>query len=671
MSDEFTLITGADASIWQLAQHRHATSVTQENISGVEQWEYGTYVSLPYFVFVKRGQKTMLVSDLGLVAELTYIGPNNDGTNLGAKFAVTPTSASAHQFGSYSNVVLSYNDACLGADVGFVVTGTDPNFAPLPSIPAGDSSNSDYFYVKVEPNPDAMGRDQTWSNVFTHKQFGSKALIRAFNAKVMDHDNYENARASDLPADLEHIRGDQSVFVFPGPTSMNYDTSDPIPVPWGWKYKACGEGHGKDTSTMMSSAVDVMNSTMKSSGYHYKAEIGGEVGPVEASANYSKAKNHGLEKKMQRVGENETTTTENTHVWTEFALIVDKRNARLNPDFRKKIGELAAEVKTLTDAQMDSFFDVWGTHWVSAATFGAKGTCTETYDKETVRRIVANDVSVDSEWSAGASVKVFDVGGSFDYGEKKVSDTAGQSERDATRSELFKTYSCIGGGSCQGGDPGSGEDRPPIYLDLRPISELLAPPFFTDPHTTLNLRRIIEEGISRYAFEPDALQPPPLRAYELEFSPLTTTGLASIATTVEFPSVYNGNPYEAGYDFGASMVAKGPPAADPAAYKGPRPCHWEWPELGAKFVIVVGRETRHINILLKYETVESHPVLGDGLSYLDNDSGPDGLDLASTGPFPLHSQSSSSSGGQTSVVDIQGSVTVKEVDLHSLMGIGS
>lgn len=659
MSNDFTFHTGPDAPVWQLQTHLKAKHPTQATIPGVDNFAHGTFVSDPYFMFVSTAKGPLLVSDLGLVADLIYTGPNS-GPNRGAKFAVSPRAPMAAQFGAFTNVVLSYNDAALGKQLGFTITGTSPDFALLPSGPPG---NADWFYVMAKSNKDAgiaSGMNQTWGDVFTHKPFGLDILTRAFNIKVMDIDDFQNPRTSGLPGDLDHIRGDKNALQLPDPGSKDYDSAFPIPVPWGWRYTSRSETKGSKSSRMMSTSADVVNSTREASGFHVKASIEAEIGPVEASAEFSYAKNHAMTNKIQNISAQETTTTESTVVETEYALTVDKKNATLDPDFRVRVEQLAATFKankrSLTDDQLDNFFDEWGTHWAYSATFGAKGKCTETYSKETVRQLVANEVDVSSEWSAGASVKVFGVGGSVEGGHDHGTDTSNQSARDRVRSELFESVSCVGGGACHGGEPGSGSDRPPIYLDLRPITELLAPPFFKDTLTTVTLRKCVTAGLDRYGFEAesrtnDPARSPALQAFEIDVGAFTVAWEKGFAYMAQSQV-----PIKGALTVPPLIVAKGPGFSQIASV----PSAFDLPQPGSTFTVLHSPKTPVAAAFNFQIEPGGDPATGSVEVQID---------LSSTEPQPVNVPiTTPSTAGAFPMGTMQAQYTVRPVDLGSLMG---
>jgi hypothetical protein len=84
----------------------------------------------------------------------------------------------------------------------------------------------------------------------------------------------------------------------------------------------------------------------------------------------------------------------------------------------------------------------------------------------------------------------------------------GYSKKDANddSSKISKTqnsdseYSCIGGSACTVSGHVDGVDQHcvPVLLDLRPITELLAPPFFDDYEMTVNARRRLEADLKNY-----------------------------------------------------------------------------------------------------------------------------------------------------------------------------
>jgi hypothetical protein len=78
----------------------------------------------------------------------------------------------------------------------------------------------------------------------------------------------------------------------------------------------------------------------------------------------------------------------------------------------------------------------------------------------------------------------------------------------ATLGEDFGSCACEGGLSCNG-QTASGSVSVTVLLDLRPLSDLLAPPFFSEIDDLPALRAAFAEAIAVYAFAGDPASPEP------------------------------------------------------------------------------------------------------------------------------------------------------------------
>ena len=157
------------------------------------------------------------------------------------------------------------------------------------------------------------------------------------------------------------------------------------------------------------------------------------------------------------------------------------------------------EAGSLTDQELVDFLSLYGTHYAYAVTYGAQGAATYRLSEQQVSQLVAQDVNYSQAWEANAKVTVMGSGGSLGGGTTNARDQKMQNEFASIVQDSEENYTCSGGASCNGGVP-SGEPNVPVFLDLRPISELLGPPFYDDPTIVLDLRDRLYDEIQKYAF---------------------------------------------------------------------------------------------------------------------------------------------------------------------------
>jgi hypothetical protein len=79
--------------------------------------------------------------------------------------------------------------------------------------------------------------------------------------------------------------------------------------------------------------------------------------------------------------------------------------------------------------------------------------------------------------------------------------------------------------------PGRVGDNPvPIYLDLRPITDLLGPPYFADPAVTVTARRQLRDRLAQNP-KPKTSDMPLMRMFDASLSNLSCGAVALANTT--------------------------------------------------------------------------------------------------------------------------------------------
>ena len=139
----------------------------------------------------------------------------------------------------------------------------------------------------------------------------------------------------------------------------------------------------------------------------------------------------------------------------------------------------------------EDFIGAFGTHYPYAVTFGGRGILQMEMDKTTYNKLVGQDVSIQN--NVNAQIKMVSGGAGFAEGESVSSSFKEGDELPARQLPVDRRN----GGLRQGG--WNVTDRvAPIYLDLRPIDELLAPPFFRDSTIITEVRRDLREAVLAY-----------------------------------------------------------------------------------------------------------------------------------------------------------------------------
>ncbi len=245
-----------------------------------------------------------------------------------------------------------------------------------------------------------------------------------------------------------------------------------------------GEGRVKTREAMSQSSIQEMLGGSVSSSFDINTPKGG--GSFSANANFKTITDtsQGVEKGY---------TFAQSHQ-TRFIVLLDKSKIGLSQNFKDAV-LLAA--RTPSPANAKKLVEDYGTHYAHAVAMGGRIIQMLEFSKE--------------EWGQG---KIYEGGLGLAVeariGPKEVGVTAkGALGVDASSTAKFESkvsssndkWKFVGGSQTGKGLDGWGvtdETTTPIFLDLRVLSEVLAPPFFTDPKVFNTLRPMVYQEILAY-----------------------------------------------------------------------------------------------------------------------------------------------------------------------------
>ena len=315
------------------------------------------------------------------------------------------------------------SSACGGAEACFEVTGTsdatalaDGVYVPVAPLPPDKSltmSIKDRF-GSVPPNMDLAGHcyDVTRMGVdsFTDSQGCRQQIFEKFGE--MDPYDY---------------------------TVTSYGDEKMVAIPYGWKYLPISETYGANSARILDSASDVVDSHQRTIG----ANVSLGLGPVDFSASHNTTTN-------QRTGDmyqKSLTYSEYHYIKSDFALVVDKANARLSAPFYAAITEAAKARKPDFTAVIEEF----GTHYAYATTMGERGKLVSTITQDNAMKLHDEGVDISTAVTVGVTVPIGALGdakastgvntGTSDDHFQKMASTLG---------EDYGNYVCEGGMSCNG-----------------------------------------------------------------------------------------------------------------------------------------------------------------------------------------------------------------------------
>jgi hypothetical protein len=180
------------------------------------------------------------------------------------------------------------------------------------------------------------------------------------------------------------------------------------------------------------------------------------------------------------------------HVRT-YALVMDKAHIKLNPEFIK-------DCKLLLDKQRDqsawdSMIAKWGTHYPYAVTYGGLISYEHEMNEENFRNMTSYGIDVETASSMSVPGMV-EASRNVGFGTEQT-----EVFEKNTRSESSKVR-VIGENKSLSTNPdnlfASFEEPVPIFMDLRPMYELLSPTYFDDPRVYHGLRQEMKKRHDHY-----------------------------------------------------------------------------------------------------------------------------------------------------------------------------
>lgn len=424
----------------------------------------GTFKRDPYYRVQPSGDGTLvLTSDAGFSAILEAM-PGAEGV-----YAVRlPGGATAKlEMGS---------PACKGKDPCFEVTG----------MPGGQDLTDNIYVWRPHKAPNEM-LDQTLGSVFASMPPNFDLVRTCYDITKLD------------PDDLAERHCTKSIFAAPA-MDKSYEShtlgdGHLRVVPYGWDYLPTARGSGGKATHILESGADLQDSLSRTVGW----KTGLNLVIVDMSVHHNKT----TQERAQRMYESKLTYSEFEYLETQFALVLDKWNVLLDPDFSSEVMDLSLK-KGATAEDYRRFVEQWGTHYAYATTMGERGKLVSTFTQDQVVQLHDQSVNVASgasfgmsiplqefgiPGSAGASLGVDDGSGKYHY--QKMTEIVGQ--------DLGK-FRCSGGLTCSGTNA-SGGNVVPVLLDLRPLSDLVGPPFFDGEEDIQEIKETLAQTIAKYIFD--------------------------------------------------------------------------------------------------------------------------------------------------------------------------
>ncbi|MEM8813879.1 MAG: MAC/perforin domain-containing protein, partial [Pseudomonadota bacterium] len=354
-----------------------------------------------------------------------------------------------------------------------------------PEIITIDGIDRDIVPITLHDQPDP---EDAFDNVFIAqaKAVNLSASYRGYDITRMD------------PLHLVEAGTSRNVFELPGAGSTDYHDHNRIFVPNGLIYVPEFTGKTRVTTTTIRTSDDLRKA--------YSSTVGSDFNVLGFGFGNSRSHNEAIETLTSRDREMSISIARATF----YDLVLDKARMPLGEEFEARIERL------IDRPDYRGFVETFGTHYAAAVVYGGMGLLQMEYTSEMRRKAEESGESLNTQIQAAAEKTA---SGSVNSGESRENRNVFE-EQFGSQTENFYWV----GGTHAGSSKDSwsvGEDGAvPIYVQLRPLSELLAPPYFTDPVILRRVRPNLQEAIDAYIAENAArsfvgAEVP--RIYELEF----------------------------------------------------------------------------------------------------------------------------------------------------------
>lgn len=327
-------------------------------------------------------------------------------------------------------------------------------------------------------------KKSAFGDLFTGRIYNFGWSQRCYDMASIDPFNISNANcgAAGSTKNLFKLVNDELAFRW-----ENIGEGGQTAVPYGWRFVPRVNSSATTTTTTLSTSREIQRSVETSLGINSK--VNAFFVSVESKVSVN------AKQMSDEMRSSKTTVTRSDYIATHSAFVLDKTNAALTDEFLQAVETLKADVRNIKPATLafSRFVDEWGTHYSAATTYGARGHYTFRMSEDDVMTVLENGIDVNVSVTVGAQMD--GIGG--EAGVSTGTKVDGKQKASTTLSSIAHTSECQGGGTCNNGEPSDNNRVVPILLDLRPISELLAPPFTRDVEVLTTLHDGVADEIAR------------------------------------------------------------------------------------------------------------------------------------------------------------------------------
>ncbi|MGQ0698933.1 MAG: LamG-like jellyroll fold domain-containing protein [Panacagrimonas sp.] len=220
--------------------------------------------------------------------------------------------------------------------------------------------------------------------------------------------------------------------------------------------------------------------------------VGGGIEAVKAAGSFSA--NASFNTRSEKLNSGTYAFTLGQTVNQRVALVLDKANIRLTEPFRQAVMNATRGGPSVASAR--ALVQQFGTHYANALVLGGRIVEIVEMDSETWGVVASTGFGVGAAVEARIGLQQANASFNFAASMDKAKEESFRSTVQNSKENWYYSGGQAGGsaGSWQVSD----ETMAPIYLDLRPISELLAPPFFLDPAVFDRLRPLVRDAMREH-----------------------------------------------------------------------------------------------------------------------------------------------------------------------------
>ncbi len=358
------------------------------------------------------------------------------------------------------------------------------------------------------------------------------------------------------PWDYRDTGTQRKLFMHFKPDSLDYDLEPPLMIPRGLKYRATSGSWTTTEAKSYSNTSDYYNAMTFGIGVSANAEVGiksqGSCVGVCVGGGFSL--NTEFKNALTKMQSERRLHRFQVAECRKYDLVLDKANATLSDQFRQAVESLKRS------GSYSQFVESWGTHYPHGVVYGAKGVKDISITEKSVSE------SKQSTQEIQASIKAA-VDGTFARGGGELSGKYGRDTKNgsgnSTELEITKSFSVGATGGVDGLSCANLDEVTPIRLDLRPLDELLTPPFFDDPEILTRVREGLKQAIAKTLADANANLAQFLST-QTTFAPRPKQAGGTAATQSQQPQTCPAKTYrlEKSYDVTHAYVDLSLPARD-------------------------------------------------------------------------------------------------------------